>query len=66
MGRINNDNAKAKMSHKKGTVRKVVENFRHSVVKPEHLAQTLNIGLDHAKQILRVATQRGIYTEVHP
>ena len=40
---------KSKMAHKKVTVRKVVANSRHYVVTPEHLAWTLNIGLDKAK-----------------
>ena len=46
---INNVHAKSKMAHKKVTVRKVVANSRHYVVTPEHLAWTLNIGLDKAK-----------------
>ena len=51
--------------HIKGTVNKVVENSRHSVMKLDHLAQTLNIGLDKAKQIIRVTTQCRIRTAVH-
>ena len=36
--RISNDKTKANMAHKKGTVKKVVPNSRHSMVTPEHLA----------------------------
>ena len=36
------------------------------MVTPEHLARTLNIGLDKSKKILWVTTQRGICTAVHP
>ena len=43
---INNGKAKANMAHKKVTVSNVVANSRHSVVTPDHLAWTLNIGLD--------------------
>ena len=52
--RINNGKAKAKMSHKNVTVNKVLAYSKHSVVTPEHLAWTLNIGLDKANQMLRV------------
>ena len=45
---------------------KVITNSRHSAITPEHLSQTLNIGLDKAKQMLRVTTQKGIRTAVHP
>ena len=64
--RISNGKAKSKMAHKNGTFNKVVANSRHSVVTPEYLARTLNIGLDQAKQILRVTTQRVIRTAMHP
>ena len=47
--RTNSVHAKSKMAHKKVTVKKVVANSRHYVVTPEHLAWTLNIGLDKAK-----------------
>ena len=36
------------------------------MVTPEHSIWTLNIVLDKSKQILRVATQRGIRTSLHP
>ena len=45
---------------------KALSNSRHSKVTPEHLARTLNIGLDKAKQMLRVTTQKGIRTATHP
>ena len=64
--RINNGKAKAKMAHKKVTVSKVVANLRHSVGTPDHLAWTINIGLDKSKQILRFTTQRVICTKVQP
>ena len=54
------------MAHKKGTVNKVIANSRHSVVTPEYSTLTINIGLDKAKQMLRVATKRGIRKAVHP
>ena len=63
---IKHGKAKAKMEHKKVTVRKVVENLRHSMVTAEHLAWTLNNGLGKAKQMRRVTTQRVRCTEVHP
>ena len=31
---------------------KVITNSRHTVITPEHLSITLNIGLDKAKQML--------------
>ena len=63
---INNGKAKAKIAHKKVTISKVVAHLSHSVATPKHLAWTINIGLYKANQILRVTTQRVIYTEVHP
>ena len=63
---ISNDKAKANMAHKKGTVNKVVENSRHSMVTPDYSARKINIGLDKAKQIIRVTTKYGICTVVHP
>ena len=63
---ISNGKAEAKMAHKKGTVNKVVANSRNSVVTPEYLALTINIGLDKAKKMLRVTTKKVIRTDVHP
>ena len=60
--RIENGKAKSNIAHKKGTVIKVLEKSRHPVVTPEHLAWTLNIGLDKAKKMLRVATNCVICT----
>ena len=45
---------------------KAISNSRHSIITPEHLARTLNIGLDKAKQMLKVTTQKGIRTAAHP
>ena len=39
---------------------------RHSVITPEHVSRMHNVGLDKAKQMLRVTTQKGIRTAVHP
>ena len=63
---ISNGESKTKMAHQKGTVNKVVANSSHSAVIPEYLTRTLNIGLDKANQIIRVANQHGICTAVHP
>ena len=45
---------------------KAISNSRHSIITPEHIVRTLNIRLDKAKQMLRVTTQKGIRTAVHP
>ena len=45
---------------------KVTTNSRHSVITPEHLWRTLNIGLDKAQQMVRVTSQKGVRTAVHP
>ena len=63
---IHNGKAKAKMTYKKGTVIKVVSNSRNLVLTPEHLAWKLNIGLVKVNPMLRVTTQCGIDTAVHP
>ena len=39
---------------------KAISNSRHSIITPEHLKCTLNIGIDKAKQMLKVTTQKGI------
>ena len=36
------------------------------MITPEHIARMHNVGLDKAKQMLRVTTQKGIRTAVHP
>ena len=64
--RIINVKAKSKVAHKRGTVNKMVANSRYSVVTPEYLARTLNIGLDKSKQMLLVTNQCGICTAMHP
>ena len=45
---------------------KAITNSRHSRIIPDHLDRVMNIGLDKAKQILKVTTQKGICTAVHP
>ena len=45
---------------------KATSNSRHSRVTPKHLAQMLNIGLDKAKQMRKVTTQKGVHTAVNP
>jgi len=45
---------------------KALSNSRHSIITPEHLARTLNSGLDKAKQMLRVTIQKGIRTATRP
>ena len=45
---------------------KAISNSQHSRITPEHLARMLNIGLDKVKQMLKVTTQKGVWTAVHP
>jgi hypothetical protein len=47
-------------------VSQVASKTRHSKVTPEHLARAWNIGLDRAKETLRVTTQKGIRYAIHP
>jgi hypothetical protein len=44
----------------------IISNDRHSKVSPEELARKWNIGIRTAKDTLKVTTQRGIRTAVHP
>jgi hypothetical protein len=44
----------------------VISNDRHSKATPEELARKWNIGLQTAKDTIRVTTQRGIRTAIHP
>jgi hypothetical protein len=44
----------------------VASKTRHSKVSPEHLSRAWNIGLDRAKDTLRVTTQKGIRYSIHP
>ena len=44
----------------------LISNERHSKVTPEELARKWNIGIQTAKDTLRVTTQRGVRTAVHP
>jgi hypothetical protein len=41
------------------TTSEVASKTRHSKITPEHLARTWNMGLDKAKETLRVTTQKG-------
>jgi hypothetical protein len=47
-------------------VSSIISNERHSKATPEELASKWNIGLHTAKDTIRVMTQRGIRTAVHP
>jgi len=44
----------------------VITNDRHSKVGPEELARKWNVGLQTAKDTLKVTTQKGIRTALHP
>jgi hypothetical protein len=44
----------------------IIFNERHSVATPEDLAQSWNIGIQTAKETVRVTTQKGIRTAIHP
>jgi hypothetical protein len=44
----------------------VASKTRHTKVTPEHLARAWNIGLEKAKETLRVTTQKGIRYAIHP
>lgn len=47
-------------------VSSIISNERHSQVTPEELARKWNIGLKTVKDTLRVTTQRGVRTVIHP
>jgi hypothetical protein len=47
-------------------VSSIISNERHSKAMPEELASKWNVGLQTAKDTIRVMTQRGIRTAVHP
>ena len=42
------------------TMKEVKANTRHSVIKAEHLASKMNIGLEKAKKMMRTTTQKVI------
>ena len=44
----------------------VITNDRHSIATPEDLARLWNIGIQTAKDTVRVTTQKGIRTAIHP
>jgi hypothetical protein len=50
----------------KRRVHGVITNDRHSKVTPEELSRKWNIGLQTAKDTLKVTTQKGIRTAIHP
>ena len=58
--------AKSKRPVRSRRLMEVRANARHSKITPEHVAKLMNIGMDKAKQMLRVTTQKGIRTAVHP
>jgi hypothetical protein len=47
-------------------VSEVASSSRHSSATPEHLARAWNIGLEKAKDTLRVTTQKGLRFAIHP
>jgi hypothetical protein len=44
----------------------IISNKRHSKATPEEVASKWNIGLQTAKDTIRVMTQHGIRTAIHP
>ena len=59
------------MGRRRGPVKKrksskVTATSRHSVITPMYLARLMGITIDKAKEMLRVTTQKGIRTAVHP
>jgi hypothetical protein len=50
----------------KERVHGVITNDRHSKVTPEELSRKWNIGLQTVKDTLKVTTQKGIRTAIHP
>ena len=48
------------------TMKEVKANTRHSVIKAEHLASNMNIGLEKVEQMMIATTQKGIQNAVHP
>ena len=58
------DDLDAWEEHRK--VSSVISNDRHSRVTPEEVARKWNIGLETAKNTLRVTMQHGICMVVHP
>ena len=59
-------NTGKRVAHGPRTMKKVIANTRHSVITPEHIARTFNIGLNKAKETLRVTTQKGVRTAQYP
>ena len=51
---------------KQRKVSSVISNDRHSRVTPKEVMRKWNIGLETAKDTLRVTTQYGIHTAIHP
>ena len=46
--------------------KEVASKTRHSIVTPEHLSRTFNIGLGTAKRTLQITMQKGIRIAIHP
>ena len=47
-------------------VQEIHSKTRHSIITPEHLLRTFNIGLDKARMALHATTQKGIRTAIDP
>jgi hypothetical protein len=50
----------------KRRVSSIITNDWYSATTPEDLAQLWNVGLQTAKDTIRVTTQKGIRTAIHP
>jgi hypothetical protein len=48
------------------SIQEISSDTRHSKVTPQHLARAWKIGLEKAKEMLRVTTQKGIRYAIHP
>ena len=56
-----------KCAHKaKRRTKRVTATARHSNITPERIAMVMNVSLEKAKNMMRVTTQKGIRTAVHP
>jgi hypothetical protein len=55
-----------KWSEEKRRVSSIITNNRHSAATPEDLAQLWNVGLQTAKDMICITTQKGIRTAIHP
>ena len=65
--RVSSSKQRDKIPHKRTrSIGKASAKHRHSKLTTEHVARLMNIGLDKAKQMMHVTTQKGIRTAVHP